>query len=85
MPSGVPTAPPTATSSTTPQTGVLEVRVTDQPSRDVEPILVTADLVEVNRRDEEGAQGWVTAVDEEVSFDLLEVTVIEMTLGSAEL
>ena len=46
---------------------------------------MTADRVKVTRRDEEGAQGWVTVVDEEVSFDLLEVTGIEMTLGSAEL
>ena len=84
-PTSVAAVPLTPTSAEPPSTGVLEVTVTDQPARDIDAILVTTDRVEVNRRQEDGTQDWVTVVDEEVSFDLLQVAGIEMTLGSAEM
>ena len=79
------TAPrPTATSPA-PKTGTLEVRVTDQPTRDVQAVVVTVSQVEVNRVQSDTESGWVTVVDEEQSFDLLKLVGVEETVGSSEL
>jgi hypothetical protein len=63
----------------------LDIRVTDQPARDVTAIVVTATLVEVNKVDGEDAPGWIAIVERETSFDLLKVAGIEEILGTAEL
>ena len=39
----------------------------------------------MNRAQSESATGWITVLDEEVSFDLLQVAGVEGILGTAEL
>ena len=84
---GIPESPPTLAPTVTPPpaNGTLDIRVTDQPARDVTAIVVTATLVEVNKVDGEDASGWIAIVEREISFDLLKVAGIEEILGTAEL
>ena len=88
-PTPPPALPPPLVPSPTPpppELGTLEVRVTDQPARNIEAIVVTSSMTEINRQESEtAATGWVTVLDEEVSFDLLEVAGIEKSLRSVEL
>ena len=64
--------------------GLLQIFATDPPPPDLEAVLVEVREVEVHRAG--GADsGWVTLVQEPVSFDLLRVADIAQLLGSKEI
>lgn len=62
-------------------TGTLEVRVTDAPDPSITAVFVTTDNIEVSI----AGQGWLTVIDEEITFELLALEGVEAVLGSAEL
>lgn len=62
-------------------TGTLEVRVTDAPDPSITAVYVTTDDIEVSI----AGEGWVSVVDEEITFELLALEGVEAVLGSAEL
>ena len=64
------------------QTGELEVRVTDAPPEGVSNIVVTVNKIEVHKA---GADGWITLIEEEKTFDLVLITGVEEVLGTKEL
>lgn len=82
---GIPSPTATATEVPAPDTGMLDVRVTDAPNPAITAILVTAQDIEVHRGDGEGEGGWLTVVPGEVQFDLLQVVAQEASLGVGEL
>jgi len=61
--------------------GTLEVRITDAPDPSITAVYFTTDKVEVSAAD----GGWITVIDEEVTFELLALEGVEAVLGSAEL
>ena len=63
------------------QTGTLEVRVTDAPDPSITAVYVTTDNIEVSI----AGEGWVSVIDEEITFELLALEGVEAVLGSAEL
>jgi hypothetical protein len=69
-----------ATGSTS-GTGTLEVRVTDAPDPSITAVFVTTDNVEVSV----AGQGWLTVIDEKITFELLALEGVEAVLGTAEL
>ncbi len=88
-PAAVPTATKTATgdsastggTETSSGTGTLEIRVTDAPDPSITAVFVTTDNIEVSI----AGQGWLTVIDEEITFELLALEGVEAVLGSAEL
>lgn len=95
-PTSVPLAPTTAPTATTKpsspgpsdggsgtnsSTGTLEVRVTDAPDPSITAVYVTTDLIEVSM----AGEGWLTVIDEEITFELLALEGVEAVLGTAEL
>ncbi|MDP6666690.1 MAG: DUF4382 domain-containing protein [Dehalococcoidia bacterium] len=94
-PVGVPTASPTATVKPSAAdgagggagvesetgTGTLEVRITDAPDPSITAVYVTTDNIEVSV----AGEGWLTAIDEEITFELLALEGVEAVLGTAEL
>jgi hypothetical protein len=65
----------------TSDTGTLEVRVTDAPDPSITAVYVTTDNIEVSI----AGEGWVSVIDEEITFELLALEGVEAILGSAEL
>ena len=65
----------------TSDTGTLEVRVTDAPDPSITAVYVTTDNIEVSI----AGEGWVSVIDEEITFELLALEGVEAVLGSAEL
>ena len=61
--------------------GTLEVRVTDAPDPSITAVYVTTDKIEVSV----AGQGWITVIDEEITFELLALEGVEAVLGTAEL
>ena len=87
-PTPEPTTPapsPTATVEAPPETGVLEVRVTDAPPEGVTKILVTVNNIEVHLAGGGEEKGWMTVIDEQRTFDLVAITGVEEVLGSSVL
>jgi hypothetical protein len=91
-----PTSPPESTSAPAPTatsqpsgsgdsggsgTGTLEVRVTDAPDPSITAVYVTTDDIEVSV----AGEGWLTVIDEEITFELLALEGVEAVLGTAEL
>lgn len=62
-------------------TGTLEVRVTDAPDPSITAVYVTTDDIEVSI----AGEGWVSVIDEAITFELLALEGVEAVLGSAEL
>jgi hypothetical protein len=62
-------------------TGTLEVRVTDAPDPSITAVYVTTDNIEVSI----AGEGWLTVIDEEITFELLALEGVEAVLGTAEL
>lgn len=70
-------------------TGTVEVRVTDAPSRNVTAIVVTTDIITIHKSNAENGSGWETIFGgngsgESASFDLLQVTGVEEVIASAD-
>ena len=75
-------------------TGELELRVTDAPPEGVSAIVVTLSNIEVHKAEAGEEEGWIplfVATDSSgttstvpKTFDLMEVTGVEMTLGKEE-
>jgi hypothetical protein len=63
------------------ETGMLEVRVTDAPDPSITAVYVTTDNIEVSI----AGEGWVSVIDEEITFELLALEGVEAVLGSADL
>jgi hypothetical protein len=76
---------PTATATSGPETGTLDVRVTDQPDPDITAIVITAEKVQVHKAGGDDEGGWITVVEGEFSFDLLKVISKEESIGVGEL
>ena len=72
---------PTPKPAHVPGIGTLEVRVTDAPDPSITAVFVTTDNIEVSI----AGQGWVTAIDAEITFELLSLDGVEAVLGTAEL
>ena len=62
-------------------TGTLEIRVTDAPDPSITAVFVTTDNIEVSI----AGQGWLSVIDEEITFELLALEGVEAILGTAEL
>jgi hypothetical protein len=62
-------------------TGTLEVRVTDAPDPSITAVYVTTDNIEVSA----AGEGWITVIDEEITFELLALEGVEAILGTAQL
>lgn len=75
-----PTAVPTEDKSVSGE-GTLEVRVTDAPDPSITAVYVTTDNIEVSATGE----GWITVIDEEITFELLALEGVEAILGTAQL
>jgi hypothetical protein len=61
--------------------GTLEVRVTDAPDPSITAVYITTDNIEVSV----AGEGWITVIDEEITFELLALEGVEAILGSAQL
>ena len=75
------TTKPSAGGGATSDTGTLEVRVTDAPDPSITAVYVTTDNIEVSI----AGEGWVSVIDEEITFELLALEGVEAILGAAEL
>ena len=62
-------------------TGTLEVRVTDAPDLSITAVYVTTANIEVSVAE----LGWLSVIDEEITFELLALEGVEAVLGTAEL
>ena len=62
-------------------TGTLEVRVTDAPDPSITAVYVTTANIEVSVAE----LGWLSVIDEEITFELLALEGVEAVLGTAEL
>ena len=88
-PAPAPTTIPTPTPSPAPQPspapateqGTIEIRVTDPPPPGVSSANVTLTKLEVHQVSDNGS-GWITIIEDEVTFDLFEIIDQAMTLGS---
>jgi hypothetical protein len=63
--------------------GTVEIRATDAPAEGVTSIMVTADNIQVHMADAD-EDSWITVVDEEKTFDLVEIEGAEVFLGEAD-
>jgi hypothetical protein len=57
------------------------VRVSDAPDPSITAVYVTTDNIEVSI----AGEGWISVVDEEITFELLALEGVEAVLGSAQL
>ena len=81
-----PTPPPTASTPTpAPTVGTIDVRVTDQANGEITAIVITATDLRVNQASGETDGAWLTVVEGEHTFDLLQVVGKEQSLGLSEL
>jgi hypothetical protein len=79
-------APSTATPTTAaPTVGTIDVRVTDQANGEITAIVITASDLKVNQASGESDGAWLTIVEGEHTFDLLQVVGKEQSLGLTEL
>ena len=92
VPPELPSSTPVSTATPAPadpirgvQTGRLEVRVTDAPPDDVSNIIVTVSDIRVHISGSAGGTNWLPVIDEQRTFDLVEITGVEQVLGTAEL
>ena len=69
------------TSSST-QSGVVEVRATDAPPTGVSNIVVTTSNIQIHKSDSQD-DNWITVVSQEKTFDLVAIQDAEVFLGSA--
>jgi|GEM_PF-825492 hypothetical protein len=77
-----PTPKPSSTGGvSSSETGTLEVRVTDAPDPSITAVYVTTDNIEVSI----AGEGWVSVIDEEITFELLALEGVEAVLGSVDL
>lgn len=58
---------------------MLEVRVTDAPDPLITVVYVTTDNIEVSTTSE----GWISVIDEEITFELLALEGVEVILCTA--
>ena len=85
-PARVPEASPTpGAPEIAAQTGELEVRVTDAPPEGVSHIVVTVSEIQVHKVGPDEDSGWIPIIEEEMTFDLVELTGVEEVLGTKEL
>ena len=75
-------APIAAVPAAPAETGVLEVRVTDAPPQGVTKVDVTVSQIEVHRAGAAAESGWMVIIDEQKTFDLVQVTGVEEVLGT---
>ena len=61
--------------------GTLEVRVTDAPDPSTTAVYVTTYKIEVSA----AGEGWITVIDEEITFELLALEGVEAILGTGQL
>ena len=78
-----PTSP--APTVTVPSVGTVDVRVTDQANGEITAIVITANDLRVNQASGESDGTWLTIVEGEHTFDLLQVVGKEQSLGLSEL
>lgn len=87
LPSAIPPSPTTSASTTTtstPVTGIVELRATDAPPSGITNIIVTTDNIQVHKAGAE-EQSWTTVVDEKRTFDLVAIQGMEVFWGQHEL
>ncbi|MFC1958654.1 DUF4382 domain-containing protein [Chloroflexota bacterium] len=63
--------------------GILKVRVTDAPTHDVSAVNITICSIEVHKTN--GETEWTSVIEEDKSFDLLNLRGVEEILGSKEI
>ncbi len=81
-PAPAPTPEPTPAPTPTVEQGTIEIRVTDPPPPGVASAYVTLTKLEVHLVSD-NESGWITIIEEEVTFDLMTVIGVEEILGSA--
>jgi hypothetical protein len=74
-----------APTATVPSVGTIDVRVTDQANSEITAIVITANDLRVNQASGESDGTWLTIVEGEHTFDLLQVVGKEQSLGLSEL
>jgi hypothetical protein len=83
-----------ANTSSSPESGIIELRVTDPPPADVKTAIVHLRNIQVhmasdnssdseNSTDSDNPSDWITILGTPASFDLMDVIGIEKILGSA--
>ncbi len=82
-PAPAPTPEPTPAPTPTVERGIIEIRVTDPPPPGVDSANVTLTKLEVHLVSD-NESGWITIIEEEVTFDLFEIIDQAMTLGSED-
>ena len=82
-PAPAPTPEPTPAPTPTVERGIIEIRVTDPPPPGVDSANVTLTKLEVHQVSDNGS-GWITIIEDEVTFDLFEIIDQAMTLGSED-
>lgn len=64
--------------------GTLEIRAIDAPPSGVSSIVITTSSVSVHKEGE-SENTWITVVDEEKTFDLVDIQGAEVFLGEQEI
>ncbi|MFH1003260.1 MAG: DUF4382 domain-containing protein [Chloroflexota bacterium] len=82
VPPGTAPSPGGTGPSPAPETGTIEIRVTDPPPAQVEKAIVYLTNVEVHQVSDNTSQ-WLTIADTPLSFDLMDVVGISQALASA--
>jgi len=82
-PTPAPEPAPTPTPTPAVERGTIEIRVTDPPPPGVASADVTLTKLEVHQVSDNGS-GWITIIEDEVTFDLFEIIDQAMTLGSED-
>jgi len=80
-PAPTPTPTPEPTPTPTVDWGIIEIRVTDPPPPGVSSANVTLTKLEVHQVSDNGS-GWITIIDDEVTFNLFEIIDKAMVIGS---
>ncbi len=81
IPAPAPAPTPTPTPALAVEKGTIEIRVTDPPPPGVSSANVTLTKLEVHQVSDNGS-GWITIIEDEVTFDLFEIIDQVMVLGS---
>jgi len=72
--------------SDTPETGKLQIGVTDRPDESVTAVKVICNLIEVSRSQGENQDSeWLTLVEEPVTFNLIALAGVEEIVGDADI
>jgi len=82
-PTPTPEPAPTPTPTPTVERGTIEIRVTDPPPPGVSSANVTLTKLEVHQVSD-NESGWITIIEDEVTFDLFEIIDQAMVLGSED-